>query len=161
MARDDKKKFYTWLAFLAWHWWYFSGSARRTPSTRLKSLLSPNLPRIWSIENDPFDGRQGEYVLGVTLSDDSRAYPFDLVSGRGVTNDFISDVPAPVVAYPRDRSAHLFVRKIGGEPLEFVLEGGELRDVETGSLWSPLTGPGVTRRVPWSGHATDTLQHRI
>jgi hypothetical protein len=104
-------------------------------------LLSPNLPRIWSIENDPFDGRQGEYVLGVTLGDDSRAYPFDLVSGRGVTNDFIGDVPVLVVADPRDRSAHLFVRQIGEEPLEFVLEGGELRDVETGSLWSPLTGP--------------------
>ena len=63
-----------------------------------------------------------------------------------------------VVADPRDRSAHLFVRQIGEEPLKFVLDGGELRDVETGSLWSPFTGLALQgefrgqgmRQIPFS-----------
>jgi len=92
---------------------------------------------------DPFDGRQGEFVLGVTLGEDARAYPFDLISSQGVTNDFIGDIPVLVVANPDDRSAHLFVRQVGEQLLEFEAVDGELRDVQTGSLWSPLTGLAV------------------
>ena len=127
---------------------------RDNPDTLV--LAGPGLNPGFSF--DPFDGRQGEYVLGVTMGDDARAYPFDLVSGRGVTNDFIGDVPVLIVADPRDRSAHLFVRQIGEERLEFVLVAGELRDVETNSLWSPLTGLALQgefrgqgmRQIPFS-----------
>ena len=63
-----------------------------------------------------------------------------------------------VVADTRDRSAHLFVRQIGEMRLEFVLEIGELRNVETRSLWSPLTGLALQgefrgegmRQIPFS-----------
>ena len=42
--------------------------------------------------------------------------------------------------------------------MQFVLEAGELRDVETGSLWSPLTGLALQgefrgqgmRQIPFS-----------
>ena len=107
---------------------------------------------------DPLDGRQGVYVLGVTLGDAAKAYPFDIVSDQGVTNDYIGDVPVLVYANSTDRSAHLFIRQIGEQTLEFALEAGELRDVGTGSVWSPLTGLALQgefrgeamRQVPYS-----------
>ena len=89
---------------------------------------------------DPFDGRRGEYVLGIELGEHAKAYPFDAVSEDVVANDRIGDVPVLVYANPDDRSAHIYVRRARDMDLEFVWSGGELRDRQTNSLWEPAKG---------------------
>ncbi|MQG76942.1 MAG: DUF3179 domain-containing protein [SAR202 cluster bacterium] len=127
---------------------------RDNPDTLV--LSGPGLNPGFSF--DPFDGRQGEYVLGVTLGDDARAYPLRsrqrqgrhqrlhrrcaCASRRGPQGQ----VGPPVCAPNRRRAT------------EVRTGGGELRDVETGSLWSPFTGLALQgefrgqgmRQIPFS-----------
>ena len=92
---------------------------------------------------DPFEFTQDIYVLGVSLGEDAKAYPWPAVSAEVAVNDRLGEVPLLVYANSETRAAHIYVRRAGGRELEFVWRDGALTDVETGSTWDPGIGRAV------------------
>ena len=88
----------------------------------------------FNIEFDPFRYELDAYVLGVVRGEQAKAYPRKSVSERVVVNDRIGDVPVVVYANPADRSAPIFVRRIGDTHLEFDWRGRRLTDRKTDSI---------------------------
>ena len=107
-------------------------------------LLDPGEYRLFgSGDTNPFTGRQGDYVIGVALADQAKAYSFDLVARHIAVNDRIGEVPVLVYANPQDRAAHIYVRSVQDRELEFTWSEGRLTDRETGSIWNPANGLAV------------------
>ncbi len=92
---------------------------------------------------NPFSGARGQYVLGVSLGDVAKSFPFEAVGRKVAVNDFVGDVPVVVYANPEDGSAHIFIRRTESGTLDFEWRNGELRDLDTGSLWDPARGFAV------------------
>ena len=61
-------------------------------------------PFFQSRNVNPFTGSRGAYVVGVSLGDVAKAYPFETVADDVVVNDAIGDIPVFVYANPVDRS---------------------------------------------------------
>ena len=81
-----------------------------------------------------------DFVVGVTLDGDAAAYYYGPLAERGLINDEVGGVPIVVYADVETRSIKTYARAIGGNVLTFELAEGKLRDLETGSVWNPLTG---------------------
>ncbi|MFW6082629.1 MAG: DUF3179 domain-containing (seleno)protein [Chloroflexota bacterium] len=96
-------------------------------------------------------------VVTVELSDDTVAYPFDLLREVRVVNDTVGDVPIVVLWAPGTASAldaglvaggddvgaaTTYSRDLDGQTLTFVVEGDRIVDEETGTEWDVL-GSGV------------------
>ncbi len=109
------------------------------------TLALDTFGRFTGFSADPFIGATGNnaYVLGAVLGDLAKAYLFEEVSRQVVVNDEMDGLPLLVYANPKDRSAHIFVRRIGDRVLRFRWAAGELRDIETGSLWDPASGLAI------------------
>lgn len=104
----------------------------------------------------PADDRlpESELVLGVQAGDDYRAYVLDDFSGRGVLQDEIGETPALVI-YDREQDlATTYEPVVDGEMLTFEFDDeGNLRDTETGTLWSvrgeAIEGELAGAELPW------------
>ena len=97
------------------------------------------------------------YVIGITLADEAKAYPFTNASAAGVINDRIGDFPVMVAVDGRSKAVHTYLRQVGDQVLEFRLEDGGLIDQQSDSTWDlargiavdgPLQG-AVLQRVPY------------
>ena len=101
---------------------------------------------------------QNDFVVGVTLEGDASAYYYEYLAERRIVQDVVADVPILVLADPDTRSIRAFARVVGGESLTFELTEGKLRDLESGTIWNPLTGLGETgpnkgallRQIPYT-----------
>jgi len=98
--------------------------------------------------NIPRDGDIGvkEYVVGVRLGEEARAYPFSVLNKEPVVNDTVNDVPIVVFFDKTTASGTVFSRAPDdGRVLSF--QPGETArfavDRETGSRWDALTGLAV------------------
>lgn len=80
------------------------------------------------------------FVIGITLGDHAKAYPFDVASEKRVINDWIGDNPILVYADPDTRGIYSYLRKANDEILTFEMREGLLVDIETGSVWEPSRG---------------------
>ena len=89
---------------------------------------------------NPFEFWGDTYIVGVALGDEAKAYPFELVSSEIVVNDHIGDLPVLVYANPETRSIHIFARQIQDRTLFFEWADGQIRDLDTDSLWDPSKG---------------------
>ncbi len=98
-----------------------------------------------------------DFVIGIALGEDAKAYPFKRTSGEGAVNDRIGPYAVVVVADAETKSVHSFLREAADQELEFTLSGETLVDVQTGSKWDlakgiaiegPLRGE-VLQRVPY------------
>ena len=98
-----------------------------------------------------------EYVIGITLGENAKAYPFRPASQEGVINDRLGTFPVVVLADAQTKAVHAYLRRAGEEEMEFGLEDGRLFDLGTGSTWDvargiavdgPLRGT-VLQRVPY------------
>ena len=103
----------------------------------------------FGIEHDPFGNRLETYVLGVVVKDTAKAYRWEAASRLTVVNDRIGDLPVVVYADPESRSAHVFVRRIGSDELEFGWRGGSMFGKGTESRWNPASG--IAESGPLSG----------
>jgi hypothetical protein len=91
-----------------------------------------------------------EFVLGIQRDDGyAKAYPFRHLLGTPVLNDEAPGLPF-VVAFDAERGVgQIFDRTVDGRVLTFeqgppTENGGlALRDAETGTLWSPVTGEAL------------------
>ena len=98
-----------------------------------------------------------DFVIGIALGEDAKAYPFNQVSDEGAVNDRIGTYAVVVVADAETKSVHSFLRTTADQVLEFTLSGEVLVDAQTGSKWDlakgiavegPLRGE-VLQRVPY------------
>ena len=95
-------------------------------------------------------GFQPNFVIGLIINDQAKAYYYEDVETAGVINDMLGEVPIIVWAESNDYTA--YIRRLGDQTLTFKLDGGLLVDQETGSIWDfsrglakegPLVGEGL------------------
>ncbi len=90
---------------------------------------------------DRVRSRQGfdpDFVIGLILGGEARAYYFEDVIRAGAINDHLGDVPVVVWASANEYRA--YVRQVEDRTLTFELQGSTLTDKETGSTWEPRRG---------------------
>jgi hypothetical protein len=103
--------------------------------------------------------RQGfspDFVIGLLLAGDSKAYYFRDVSAEGLINDRLGEFP--IFIWGSENNFHAYIRQVDDQILSFRLDGETVVDDETGSVWDvargiategPLTG-SVLQPVPGS-----------
>ncbi len=94
-----------------------------------------------------------ERVLSLEINEEPMAYPFSHLENHPVVHDEVGGEPVVVfwqpgatsaldqtdIAGSRDvGSANAFIPELDGEPIEFIFEDDEIRDVQTGSTWNVL-----------------------
>jgi hypothetical protein len=101
--------------------------------------------------------RQGfnpDFVIGLILEEDAKAYYFNEVKTAGVINDTLGNIP--IVIWVDGNKYHAYVRQVGQDTLTYKINGEEIIDIETGSIWhfehgvaidGPLLGEGL-QQVP-------------
>jgi len=92
-------------------------------------------------------GFQPYFVIGLVLSENSKAYYYTDVEGAGVVNDMLGDIPVMVWASAEIYQA--YIRQVDGQTLTFTFNGEELIDEETASHWNPNLG--LARSGPLAG----------
>ena len=107
-------------------------------------------------ETNPDDrlGRK-ELVHGVVLPQGRKAYAHRLLARSPVVNDSIGNQPVLVAWDGVGRAAIAYDPTVDGRALTFETHGPEdepaaLRDLETGSVWSVLTGEALTGELAGS-----------
>jgi hypothetical protein len=92
------------------------------------------------------DNRLGtkDFIVGVALGEDARAYPFRLLNDEPVVNDILNGIPILVVFDPGTASGVVFLRTVDGQTLTFNSSGElQLKDEETNSTWDALNGEAI------------------
>jgi hypothetical protein len=86
-------------------------------------------------------------VVGVTIGNESRAYPLSLLEVHEVVNDRLGDVPIAISFSPLADAVIVVVREVDGTPVRFGLSGLMLDAThllydrgapDAASLWSPI-----------------------
>ena len=95
--------------------------------------------------NSPSErARFAELQWGLTRGDVTYSWPFIELAQQQVVNDLFGDQPVLIFFDVRDCTATAFDRRIGDKTLTFQLREGAPVDVETGSLWDPITGRALS-----------------
>ncbi|WP_460704499.1 DUF3179 domain-containing protein [Myceligenerans halotolerans] len=87
-----------------------------------------------------------EPVLSLTVADETRAYPLQVMTWHEIVNDEVGGVPVAVTYCPLCNSGVAFERTVDGEVLDFGTSGKlyidnlVMYDRQTESLWPQLTG---------------------
>ena len=90
-----------------------------------------------------------QYVVGVRVADQPKAYPYAQLSTQPVVNDTLGGTPLVVVFDEAHGGAGIvFSRQVQDRVLTFALQRTTettvlLTDEETGTLWHGLTGEGL------------------
>ena len=88
-----------------------------------------------------------EYVIGVRLDGEARAYPFSALGREPIINDQVGDIPVGIFFDTNSLSGSAFDRSLeDGTILTFKPgDAGQIvTDNETGSRWNMLTGEAVS-----------------
>lgn len=123
----------------------------------------PNVAPIDKARQIPGDQR----VVGVTIGDQSRAYPIGVLNWHEAVNDTLGGRPIAVIYCPLCDSVSVVGRRIEGRTLEFGISGllmnsnVLLYDRQTDSLWSQakleaISGPYAGRSLEHLGNWTIT-----
>ena len=83
------------------------------------------------------------YVIGVTLGEHSKAYPFSAAAELGIVNDRVGPFPVVVLADRETKAVHVYLRVAVDTELEFDLVEGQLVDRQTGTRWDAARGLAV------------------
>ena len=87
-----------------------------------------------------------EPVLSLTVGEETRAYPLQVMTWHEIVNDTVDDVPVAVTYCPLCNSGVAFEREVDGRVLSFGTSGMlyadnlVMYDRQTESLWPQLTG---------------------
>ena len=104
--------------------------------------------------------RQGffkDFVIGLILDDQAKAYPFTDVEAAGVVNDWMGEFP--VLVWASDEDFRAYSRQVGSDVLEFRLEDGVLKDEATGSTWDVRIG--LAKDGPLKGQSLQPIPNLI
>ena len=78
-------------------------------------------------------GFSKDFVIGLNIADQAKAFYYTDVESVGIINDQIGDFP--ILVWAADEDYRVYLRQVVGEVLSFRLEDGTLIDNETGSTW--------------------------
>jgi len=86
-----------------------------------------------------------EYVLGVRLNGEEKAYPFSVLNKKPVINDTVGGVPVAIFFDKETLSGTVFDRRTADDTvLTFSpVSTGTVQDSETGSRWQSLSGTAI------------------
>jgi hypothetical protein len=87
-------------------------------------------------------GFQPDFVIGLVLGENARAYYYQDAIDIGAINDMLGEVP--VVVWASDEIYNAYIRQVDGQTLTFRSEGESLIDLETGSVWDVVRGLAVS-----------------
>ena len=99
------------------------------------------------LENDiqklgPFRDRfSTDFMVGVELGQDAKAFHFADILTYGVIEDELGDVP--ILIWGEGEEYRVFLRQAGKITLNFEINDGKLVDLETGTTWNPRRGVGI------------------
>jgi len=102
------------------------------------------------------NARQGfrpDYVVALVLDDTAKAFYYEDVSEVGVINDSLAGTPVVVWAENNDFTA--YVRQLGDQTLTFSLDGDNIIDLETGSIWDLRRG--LAKKGPLAGEGLQSV----
>ena len=89
---------------------------------------------------------QRALVVGLTINDSAKAYPFDALLKQNLIIDDLARVPIFIALGDDKKSVRAYERSIDGRKLEFFVKPGaaplRLVDAETGSEWD-FTGKAI------------------
>jgi hypothetical protein len=98
-------------------------------------------------------GFQPNFVIGLILDKQAKAYYYEDAEAAGVINDSLADIPIVLWAGGNDFKA--FIRVVGDQTLTFRLENGALVDQETGSIWD--IARGLAKEGPLKGEGLQSV----
>lgn len=120
-------------------------------------FVSPEEARAWIAPQEP--------VIALTLNEQARAYPLQILTHHEIVNDRVAGVPVAVTFCPLCYSAVAFRRAVNGDTLTFGVSG-LLRhsdlvmfDRRTESLWQQLTGEAIVG--DWTGTTLTKIPAQI
>ncbi len=93
-----------------------------------------------------------EFVIGVEIGSDTRAYPINVLSRHEIVNDVVGGTPIAVTYCPLCFTGIVYDRHVDGELLEFGVSGKlvmndlVMYDRQSDSLWQQILGEGITGR---------------
>ena len=92
-----------------------------------------------------------DFVVGISLGEHARAYPFELASEEAIINDWVGPFPVVVLVDKETKGIQVYIRGVGDIELEFAFEDGLLVDLQTGSAWDK--GNGFSVDGPFEGES--------
>jgi len=122
------------------------------------SVIDPKSPDlVYPLENEK-DERLGlkESVLGVTIDNESKAYPLGLFKTQLALSDTLGSKPLIFFASHQGDYVQLFDRKVDGQVLDFRAEGGGFVEKKTESIWD---AKGVCIKGTMEGKKLDIIPH--
>jgi hypothetical protein len=93
------------------------------------------------------------FVLGLLLEDQAKAYYYRDVAAAGLINDSFAGLP--IVVWGNETSLQAYFRQLEGQVLTFERKGEVITDQETGSSWD--LARGIAAEGPLRGTALQPL----
>jgi hypothetical protein len=134
------------LTFDEWRSEFAAGKVL-APIAKFKKEYDPNwepdvakLPVVISFPGTELKSR--DVVIGLTIGDTARAYPWDNFAKQSPVVDRVNGTPLLLVLGPDGKSFRVFVARIGGQDAEFFLQSNtdptqwSLLDTTTNSQWN-------------------------
>jgi hypothetical protein len=100
--------------------------------------------------------RQGfdpDFVIGVDVADQTKAYYYDDVEAAGVINDMIGEFP--ILIWAAESDFRVYLRQVNGDTLTFIWDGDNLVDEKSGTQWGAKSGLAI--EGPLKGEALQPL----
>ncbi len=86
-----------------------------------------------------------DFVVGVVLGDEAKAYEFPILLNNPVVNDTIGEFSIVLHTNPETKTTKVYLRIAQGQTLTFEkADDNKMRDKETGSLWDPVRGLAIS-----------------
>ncbi len=107
-----------------------------------------------AIPDDRLDGK--EFVIGLQITSEEKAYPYRVLSQIPVVNDTVGGAQVLVTFDADAATGSIWGRTVGTQTLTFREAGTKvMTDIETGTKWSTFTG--VATAGPLAGERLEQL----
>lgn len=119
------------------------------PKDGIRSIDDPKFVSAAEALSDMADE---EFVIGVSIDGDARAYPINVLSRHEIVNDVVAGRPVAVTYCPLCFTGIVYDRNVAGRTLEFGVSGKLIMndlvmyDRQTDSLWQQILGEGIDGR---------------
>ena len=119
------------------------------PKDGIRSIDDPRFVPASAAGPDMVDQ---EFVIGLIINGDTRAYPITVLSRHEIVNDVVGGTPIAVTYCPLCFTGIVYDRRVGGETLEFGVSGKLVMndlvmfDRQSDSLWQQILGEGIDGR---------------
>lgn len=108
-----------------------------------------NDPNFVDVRTARFWVRSKEPVVVLTIGNETRAYPLQILIWHEIVNDTVGNVPVVVTFSPLCYSANVFLRRVNGADYDFGVSGFLrqsnmlMYDLQTETMWQQITGEAV------------------